>query len=67
MSREGSLCRARAQARFIDEAVAGGAGFYLLGCPIVVLFNETSRPAATWPRGQLGERELPAANDTAPP
>lgn len=67
MSREGSLCRARAQARFIDEAVAGGAGFSLLGCPIVVLFYESSRPAASWPRAQLGEPERPAANDTAPP
>ncbi len=67
MSREGILCRARAQARQVDEALAAGAGFTLLGCPIVVLFHERTQPAAAWPHGELGEPKQPAANDAAPP
>lgn len=67
MSREGILSRARAQARFVDEAIAQGAGFYLLGCPIVVLYNEPVQPAASWPSAQLGEPKRNAANDAAPP
>jgi len=66
MSREGSLCRARAQARFVEEAIAQGAGCYLLGCPIVVLFNEPRPAAAPWPPAQLGEQGRAAANDAAP-
>ena len=65
MSREGSLCRARAQAHFVEEAIAQGAGIYLLGCPIVVLFNEKSRPAAAWPRAELGEPQPAVANESA--
>ena len=67
MSREGSLCRGRAQARFVEEAIAQGAGFYLLGCPIVVLFNEPTQAAATWPPTELGEPRRQAANDAEPP
>ena len=67
MSREGSRSHARAQARLVEEAIAQGAGFYLLGCPIVVLFNEPTRPAVAWPQAELGEPDRAAANDAAPP
>ncbi len=40
MSRESIRVRARAEARFVEEATANGTGLYLLGCPIVVLFND---------------------------
>ena len=38
MSREGA--RRGAQARLVEDAIARGTAFYLMGCPIVVLYND---------------------------
>ena len=65
MSREGGRYRAQAQARFIDEAIAGGTGIYLLGCPLLVLFHEPTRelrlpPCSGSPQPRPGVPDTPS-------
>ena len=57
----------RAQARFIEEAVAQGAGVYLLGCPIVELFNEAARGLAPPPRARSAAADPGAPREAPPP
>ena len=40
MSREGAACRARAQSRYLEDAIGSGATVELMGYRLVVLFAD---------------------------
>jgi hypothetical protein len=69
MSREGAACRARAQSRYIEDAIGSGTAIELMGYRLVVLFADgparaqsphagASPPEATPARGEP-ERGVP--------